>query len=110
MTRSRRLRALEAAAPPPAPGRGEAVPADPVAFARRLLAGAFGPADLDPADPRHTGWLVRVVTFLWTLGDEHQQWLRRARELDPRAYPDQLLMPASNEAVLAALDAVMRRG
>jgi hypothetical protein len=40
----------------------------------------------------------------------HQTWLRRERERHPRAYPGALLLPATDEDVLAALDAVMRRG
>ncbi len=75
------------------------VPDDPVAFARGLLAGAFGPADLDPTHPNHTGWLTRVCVFLTTLTPEHQAWLKAAGIADPAANLDKI----------AALDAVMRR-
>lgn len=84
MTLARRLRVLEAAAPPPAPTRPH-LPDDPVVFAQGLLAGAFGPVDLDPGHPHHTGWLCRMAAFLGTLGAEHQAWLRGVRELNPRA-------------------------
>jgi len=90
--------------------RGRAVPDDPVTFGRGLVAGVFGADDLDPRHSHHLGWLVQACAFLGTLDEEHQAWLRRARELDPRAYPDEVLLPADDEAVLAALDAVMRRG
>ena len=49
-------------------------------------------------------------SFLVTLGPEHQDWLRLQRQLHPRAYPDALLLPATDEQILAALDEVMRRG
>lgn len=90
--------------------RTRPVPDDPVAFARGLLAGTFGVDDLDPTDPDQTGWLVRLHAFLDTLGPEHQEWLRGQRQLHPRAYPDAVLLPATDEEIWAALDEVMRRG
>lgn len=103
-----RVQKLEAVTPPVR--RGPVPPADPVAFARELLARAFGPTDLDPTHPHHTGWVSRVHAFLITLSSEHQTWLRAERERDPRAHPGAVLMPAPEEQILAALDAVMRRG
>ncbi|MBP3954831.1 hypothetical protein J8F10_05985 [Gemmata sp. G18] len=87
-----------------------AVPNEPVAFARGLLAGAFGVDDLDRTNPNHTVWLAQMSAFLQTLKPEHQAWLRLVHERHPGAYPDQLLLPASDEQILEALDAVMRRG
>jgi hypothetical protein len=104
---SRRVRKLEAAPPV---RRGPQLPRDPVAFARAFLAGEFKAEDIDPCDPDHTGWLCQMHVFLMELGPEHQAWLKAQRELDPRAYPDALLMPASDEVILAALDETMRRG
>lgn len=80
------------------------MPDDPVALGRGLVAGTFGTEDLDSRYPDHVGWLARA--FLGTLGAEHQGW-RRAREQNPRVYPDAVLLPASDEAVLSAPDAVM---
>ncbi|AMV25217.1 hypothetical protein VT84_12530 [Gemmata sp. SH-PL17] len=87
-----------------------AVPDDPVAFARGFLAGAFGVDDLDRTNPNHTGWLAQMCAFLQTLEPDHQAWLRLAHEQHPGAYPGQLLLPATDEQILEALDAVMRRG
>lgn len=98
MTLTRRIHALEGRVPRRRKGRP--VPDDPVAFARGLLAGLFGPADLDPRHPDHTGWLTRVYAFLTTLLPDHQEGLRGTG-----------IGPASaNVDKLAALDAVMRRG
>jgi len=47
------------------------VPYDPVAFARVLLAEAFGPENLDPRHQDHTGWLTRMCAYLTTLTPEH---------------------------------------
>ena len=87
-----------------------AVPNDPVAFARGLLAGAFGVEDLDRTNPNHTGWLAQLFVFLQTLEPEHQAWLRLVHERHPGSYPGALLLPASDEQVWTALDDVMRRG
>jgi hypothetical protein len=78
------------------------VPEDPVAFARGLLAGAFGPEDLDPRHPNHTGWLTTVVAFLGTLTPEHIAW---EAEVGIKSVATCL-----DEVGLAALDAVIRRG
>lgn len=72
-----RLHKLEGAVRPVR--RAGRVPADPVAFGRAMLAGAFAVADLDPTDPDHTGWAAQVTAFLVTMSPEHQAWLRRAR-------------------------------
>ncbi len=87
-----------------------AVPNDPVAFARGLLAGEFKVGDLDRTNPNHTGWLSQMCAFLQTLQPEHQSWLRLVHERHPGAYPGQILLPATDEQILDALDAVMRRG
>ncbi|AMV25165.1 hypothetical protein VT84_12270 [Gemmata sp. SH-PL17] len=87
-----------------------AVPNDPVAFARGFLAGAFGVDDLDRTNPNHTGWLAQMSAFLQTLEPDHQAWLRLVHERHSGAYPGQILLPASDEQVLEALDVVMRRG
>lgn len=108
MTLSRRLRKLEIVAVPVR--RGKSLPEDPVTFARAFLAGAFAVGDIDPAHPEHTGWLCRMHAFLVTLGPEHQEWLRVQRQLHPRAYPDAVLLPATDEEILGALDEVMRCG
>ena len=108
MTLSRRLRKLEAVVPPG--HQGPVLPDDPVAFARSFLAGEFAVADIDPRHPEHMGWAVLASAFLSTLVPEHQAWLRVQRQLHPRAYPDALLSPATDEQILAALDQVMRRG
>ena len=100
MTLARRLAALEHRAP--APRLGRPVPDDPVAFARRLLAGAFGPEDLDPRHPHHTGWLTTVVAFLGTLTPEHRAW--------EASMGIKSVSTCLDAAGLAALDAVMRRG
>ena len=100
MTLARRLVALEQRAPAPRPGRP--VPDDPVAFARGLLAGAFGPDDLDPTHPHHTGWVTTVVAFLGTLTPEHRAW-----EASVGIKSGATCLDAAG---LAALDAVMRRG
>jgi hypothetical protein len=105
---SSRLRKLEAVAPPAR--RGKVLPEDPVAFARGLLAGDFVPGDIDPMHPDHMGWMCRMHVFLIMLTPEHQAWLRLQRELDPRSYPGDLLLPAPEDEILAALDEVMRRG
>ncbi len=65
MRLSRRICTLESRIPRGRKGRP--VPDDPVAFARGLLAGAFGPADIDPTHPHHTGWLTRECVFFTTL-------------------------------------------
>jgi hypothetical protein len=103
-----RVRKLEALAPPVR--RGLPLPSDPVSFARGLAAGEFTVADIDPNHPNHMGWACLCHVFLITLAPEHQAWLRRAREHDPRAYPGELLLPASEDQILATLDEVMRRG
>ncbi|MDY3563396.1 hypothetical protein R5W23_004899 [Gemmata sp. JC673] len=108
MSLARRLRALADRIPPARPGTD--LPTDPVAFARGLLSGDFGPNNLDQKHPDHTGWAVQALTFLGTLQPEHQAWLRDQRERHPYAYPDQLLLPASEEQIEAALDEIMRRG
>jgi hypothetical protein len=78
------------------------VPEDPVAFARGLLAGTFGPEDLDPRHPHHTGWVTTVVAFLGTLTPEHRAW---EAEVGIKSVATCL-----DDVGLAALDAVMRRG
>ncbi|WP_439630637.1 hypothetical protein [Gemmata sp.] len=78
------------------------MPEDPVAFARGLLAGAFGPEDLDPRHPHHSGWLATAVAFLGTLTPEHRAWEAEA------GIKGEVL--DSDNDMLAALDAVMRRG
>ena len=108
MSLSRRVRRLESAPRPAPPARP--LPGDPASFARALLAGEFGVEDVDPAHPDHTGWLCRMHAFLGTLTPEHQARLGLQRQLHPRAYPDALLLPASEEEILAVLDEVMRRG
>ncbi|AWM36967.1 hypothetical protein GobsT_51530 [Gemmata obscuriglobus] len=108
MSLARRVRALADRIPPARPGTD--LPTDPVAFGRGLLRGDFGPADLDPTHPDHTGWAVQALAFLGTLRPEHQAWLRDQRERFPGAYPDALLLPATDEQIVAALDQVMRRG
>jgi hypothetical protein len=101
VTLARRLVALEQRAPAARSDR-RPVPDDPVAFARGLLAGAFGPEDIDPRHPHHTGWLTTVVAFLGTLTPEHRAW---------EAEVGITSAPLDSDAdVLAALDAVMRRG
>ena len=108
MRLSARLHKLEGTVRPAR--RAGSVPTDPVAFGRGFMAGTIAVEDLDPTDPDHTGWAAQVTAFLVTLSPEHQAWLRRVRDLDPRAYPGALLLPAPDDQVLAALDAVMRRG
>ncbi len=108
MTLSRRVRKLEVVAPPARPRRS--LPADPVAFARAYLAGEFAAGDIDPTNPEHASWVCRLGVFLATLAPEHQEWLRTQRQLDPRAYPGDLLLPATGDEILAALDEVMGRG
>ncbi|MCE9561269.1 MAG: hypothetical protein K8U57_04370 [Planctomycetes bacterium] len=98
MTLAKRITTLERLVPRGKKGRP--VPDDPVAFARGLLARQFAPADIDPTDPNHTGWLTRVYTFLITLTPEHQAWEREigigGTGIEPVGFE--------------ALDAVMRRG
>jgi hypothetical protein len=100
VTLARRLTALEQRAPAPRPGRP--VPEHPVAFARGLLSGAFGPEDIDPRHPHHAGWLTTVVAFLGTLTPEHRAW-----EASVGIAAGATCLDAQG---LAALDAVMRRG
>lgn len=90
--------------------RGRALPDDPVAFARAFLAGAFAVGDIAPDGPDHVGWLTQLVAFLGTPAPEGQEWLRRERERAPGSYPDALLLPATDDEILSALDEVMRRG
>ena len=104
---SGRVRKLEGAAPP-RPARR--LPTSPVAFARGLLAGSFSAADIDRTDPHQLGWAARLNAFLVTLSPGHQAWLRRERERDGLLHPGELLLPVGGEQILAALDAVMRRG
>ncbi len=98
MTLARRIRTLERLLPPNRSGR--TVPHDPVAFARGLLAGDFGPADLDPSHPDHTGWLTRVYAFRTTLLPEHQAWLTATG----------IRQSGCDSGEFSALDAVMRKG
>ena len=108
MSLARRVQKLAGRIPPPRPN--SKLPTDPVAFGRGLLRGDFGPDDLDPTHPYHTGWAAQALAFLGTLQPEHQAWLRDQRERFPGAYPDALLLPATEEQIGAALDQVMRRG
>ncbi len=98
MTLAKRICTLESLVP--RRWKGRPVPDDPVAFARGLLAREFGPEDIDPTHPDHTGWLTRVCVFINTLTPEHQAWLTATGIADPAADLDEL----------TALDAVMRRG
>ena len=108
MRLANRVKKLEALAPPVRPGKQ--LPSDPVAFGRAFVAGEFTVEDIDPTHPDHMGWAVRCSAFLATLLPEHQAYLRQERERHPRAYPDELLLPASDEQILAKMDEVMRRG
>ena len=103
-----RLQTLATRRPPPP--RTPVLPEDPVTWARGFVSGAWTIADIDPTHPDHLGWLARVMAFVTTLTPQHQQWLRQQRELTPGCYPDALLLPATNDEILAALDAVMRWG
>jgi hypothetical protein len=100
LTLARRLSNLEYRVPLGRSGRP--VPDDPVAFARGLLVGAFGPEDLDPRHPHHTGWLTTAVAFLGHLTPEHRAWEASVGITNGPTCLD--------DVGLAALDAVMRRG
>ncbi|WP_439620680.1 hypothetical protein [Gemmata sp.] len=73
-----------------------------MAFARGLLAVAFGPEDIDLRHPNHTGWLTTVYAFLTTLTPEYRAW-----EAEAGIAPEATCL---DETGLAALDAVMGRG
>jgi hypothetical protein len=102
------LRKLEAVTP--VTHNVRVLPTDPVSFARGLLAGEFVVGDIDPEHPDHMGWVSRLNAFWVMLSSADQEWLQIQGEPNTRAYPDGLLLPATDEATLAVLDEVMRRG